>query len=219
LSPFRKIKSITLKVAKEKSNSSSDDDGLAMFARNFRKFMNSSKGKFRNKNAKFFENSKGDSKGTDQDKHEFDKKDPRSPRCFECSGYGHIRPDCGNIKQSKGKAFNTTLSDDFDYDETPGKDSNYLPFAASYDSPYESNDYYSKNSGLEDEQNELQRFYNKLYVHFSELREVNKRHVKRLNEFEIERSRLIEKVKCLEDKLIESHGIWNNYLMLRLFKC
>jgi hypothetical protein len=173
LSPFRKIKSITLKVAKEKSNSSSDEVGLAMFARNFRKFMNSSKGKFRNKNAKFSENSKGDSKGIDQDKHQFYKKDPRGPRCFECSGYGHIRSDCGNIKQSKGKAFNTTLSDDSDYDETPGKDSNYLAFAASYDSPYESNDYYSKNSGLEDEQNELQRVYNKLYVNFSELREVN----------------------------------------------
>jgi predicted nuclease with TOPRIM domain len=43
-----------------------------------------------------------------------------------------------------------------------------------------------------------------LFVKFYELREVNKQHVKRLNEFEIERSRLIEKVKCLEDELIES---------------
>jgi len=79
LSPFRKIKSITLKVAKEKSNSSSDDDGLAMFARNFRKFMNSSKGKFRNTNAKFSVNSKGDFEGTDKEKYESDKKDPRGP--------------------------------------------------------------------------------------------------------------------------------------------
>jgi hypothetical protein len=34
-----------------------------MFARNFRKLMNSKK--FRNKNIKFFDNSKGDPKGTD----------------------------------------------------------------------------------------------------------------------------------------------------------
>jgi len=41
-------------------------------------------------------------------------------------------------------------------------------------------------------------------VKFAELREVNKQHVKKLNDFEIERSKLIEKIKCLEDDLIES---------------
>jgi hypothetical protein len=141
----------------------------------------------------FLKNSKGDSKGTDQEKVESDKKVPRGPKCFECSGYGHIRVDCGNLKQSIGKAYNATLSDDFDNDESPGKDSNYLAFTASYDSPHESNDYYSKNNGSEDEQNELQRVYNKLYVKFAELREVSKQQVKRLNDFEIERSKLIEK--------------------------
>jgi hypothetical protein len=69
--------------------------------------------------------------------------------------YGHIRADCENLKQSKGSSFNTTLSDDSDGDETPGKDSNHLAFTASYDSQNESNNYYSKNSGSEDEQNEL----------------------------------------------------------------
>jgi hypothetical protein len=32
------------------------------------------------------------------------------------------------------------MSDDSDNEETPGKDSNYLVFVASYDSPHESND-------------------------------------------------------------------------------
>jgi hypothetical protein len=157
---LRKTKSIAFKTAKEKSEKSfdedsDDDDGLAMFARNFRKLMNSSNIKFRSKSAKFSENSKGDSKGTDQEKVETDKKDPRGPRCFECSGYGHIRAGCGNLKQSKGKAFNTTLSDDSYCDQTPTKDSNYLAFAASYNSPHESNNYFSENSGSEDKQNEL----------------------------------------------------------------
>jgi hypothetical protein len=164
--------------------------------------MNSSNRKIRSKNAKFSVNSKGDSKGTDQDKFESDKKDPCGPR--KCSSYGHIRVDCGNLKQSKGKAFNATLSDDSNCDETPGKDSNYLAIATSYGSPHESNKNCYENSGSEDEQKELQRVYNKVFVKFSELREVNKQHVKKLNEFEIERSRLIEKVKCLEDELIES---------------
>jgi hypothetical protein len=129
-----------------------DEDGITMFAINFRKLMNSKK--FRNKNAKFSENSKGDSKGTNHEKYEFDKKDPCGPKCFECSSYGHIRADCGHLKQSKGKAYNATLSD-FDNDETPGKDSNFLAFAASYDSSHESIGYYSENSGLEDEKNKL----------------------------------------------------------------
>jgi hypothetical protein len=37
-----------------------------------------------------------------------------------------------------------------------------------------------------------------------ELREVNQLQVKRLNNLESERSKLIEKIKCLEDELIES---------------
>jgi hypothetical protein len=46
------------------------------------------------------------------------------------------------------------LSDDSDsdkIDETSGKDSNYLAFAASYDSPHESNNYYFENNESEDE--------------------------------------------------------------------
>jgi hypothetical protein len=66
-----------------------------MFDRNFRKLMNSKK--FKNKNAKFSEYSKGKSKGTDQEKAESDKKDPHGPKCFECSCYGHIPTDCGNL--------------------------------------------------------------------------------------------------------------------------
>jgi RNA-binding protein YhbY len=55
---FEKVKSIAFKDAKEKANKSSDEesddgDGLGMFARNFRKLMNSKK--FKDKNAKFFE--------------------------------------------------------------------------------------------------------------------------------------------------------------------
>jgi hypothetical protein len=61
LPPLKKVKSIALKGAKEKirnssSEESDDEDGLAMFARNFRKLMNSK----RFKNKKFSKNSEGD---------------------------------------------------------------------------------------------------------------------------------------------------------------
>jgi hypothetical protein len=98
-----------------------------MFARNFRKLMNSK----RIKNNFFFDNFKGDPNGAEQENGETDKKDPRCPKCFECSSFDHIQTDCGNLKQARGRALNTTLSDDFDNDETPGKDYNFLAFASS----------------------------------------------------------------------------------------
>jgi hypothetical protein len=57
---------------------------------------------------------------------------PRGLRCFECSGFGNIRADCGNLKQAKGKAYNATLSDESEEEEeeTPGKDQNFLAFVA-----------------------------------------------------------------------------------------
>jgi hypothetical protein len=39
---------------------------------------------------------RGDPKGSEQD--EADKKDPRGPRSYECSGYGHMRADYRNLK-------------------------------------------------------------------------------------------------------------------------
>jgi hypothetical protein len=81
---------------------------------------------------------------------------------------------------------------------------NFLAFAASYDSSQESNEFYSENSDLIDEKDKLQRVYNKLYVKFMKLREVNQQNVQKLNLFEMERSKMIEKIKCLEGKLIES---------------
>jgi len=171
LPPLKKVKSIDLKVAKEKVSNSYDEDGVTIFARNFRKLMNSKK--FRNKKAKFSDIAKGDSKGSDLENVDSNKKDSRGPKCFKCSGYGHMRANCGNLNKSKGNAYNTTLSDDPDNEETPGKDSNYLIFATSYGSPHESNDYYSENRESEDQKNKLQKVYNKLYVKFMELREVN----------------------------------------------
>jgi len=35
---------------------------------------------------------------------EAEKKDPRGPKCFECSGLRHIRADCGNLKRVKRRS-------------------------------------------------------------------------------------------------------------------
>jgi hypothetical protein len=62
-----------------------------MLAINFRKLMKNKK--FKNK---FFENLRGELKKAKQD--EANKKDSRDPRCYECSGYGHMWADCRNLK-------------------------------------------------------------------------------------------------------------------------
>jgi hypothetical protein len=60
------------------------------------------------------------------------KKDQRGLRCFECSGFGHIRVDCGNLKQGKGKAYNATLSDESEEKETPAQHQ-FLAFVAPHE--------------------------------------------------------------------------------------
>jgi hypothetical protein len=59
---------------------------------------------------------------------EEDKKDPRGPRCFECSSFGHIWADCGNLKKGKGKAYNVTLSDESE-EEAPESEK-FMAFVA-----------------------------------------------------------------------------------------
>jgi hypothetical protein len=92
------VKTITLKAPKKKVKVSSEDESenekeaVAMLAKNFGRLMRNDRFK-----KKFFERL---------------KKVPKGLRCFECSGFGHIQADCGNLKQGKGKAYNATLSDE-----------------------------------------------------------------------------------------------------------
>jgi hypothetical protein len=69
---------------------------MEMLAKNFVRLMKNDKFK-----KKFTERLKKAPK--DSEPEEAKKKDPRGPRCFECSGFGHIQADCWNLKQGKGR--------------------------------------------------------------------------------------------------------------------
>lgn len=147
-----------------------DDEKLAMFVRRFRKFFKPKKGNFRNKNSKFFEKSKCDSKETTQKKNETVKKDKNSRgiKCYEHSRYGHIWVECANLNKSKGKALNPTQSTDKsdkdDPEDTPKEGVNYLAFTASYESSQESHEYNTLNMhDSSDEDDDLQVAYNNLF--------------------------------------------------------
>jgi len=111
----KKLKTIALKASKKRVEASSKDDSeeekaVAMLAKNFRTLMRDDQFK-----KKFSEKMKN----APREPEETEKKDPKGPRCFECSGFGHIRADCGNLKKGKGKAYNVTLSDESEEEEAP----------------------------------------------------------------------------------------------------
>jgi len=122
LPPIKKAKTISLKASKKKARVSSkedsdnEDDAVAMLAKNFERLMKNDKFK-----KKFTERLKKAPR--ESEPKEAEKKDTRGPRCFECLGSRHIRDDCGDLKQGKGKAYHTTLSDELEEEEeTPAQD-------------------------------------------------------------------------------------------------
>jgi hypothetical protein len=128
---------------------------------------------------------------------EAEKKDPRGPRCYECSGFGHIQVDCGNLKQGKGKAYNATPSDESEEEEAP-KQEKFLAFVAPY---VKEEDSYSEHS---DDGEELKETYKTLYIEFKKLREGRKQHIHDLNSLLAKKSSLLCKIQELEEKLLET---------------
>jgi hypothetical protein len=118
LPPVKKVKTIALKASKTKAKVSYEEDSekekdvVAMLAKNFGRLMRNER--FKKKFSKRLKKAPRES-----EPEEAKKKDPRGPRCFECSGFGHTQADCGNLKQGKGKAYNTTLSDESEEEESP----------------------------------------------------------------------------------------------------
>jgi hypothetical protein len=90
LPPVKKLKTIALKASKKKVEPSSKDDSededkaMAMLAKNFRRLMKDDRFK-----KKFSDKIKKPLREAEPEEEE--KRDPRGPRCFECSSFGHIR--------------------------------------------------------------------------------------------------------------------------------
>jgi hypothetical protein len=162
-----KENAIALKASKKKtrvlSNEDSDDeveDAVPMLAKNFRRLMKNPRFK-----KKLSERLKGDPKEAEPEE---EKRDLRGPRCFECSGFGHIKADYGNLKQAKGKAYNANLSK-FEEHETSDKDQKFLAFVAPHEESEGSHSYYSESN--DEDREELKVAYKILYVKFLKLRE------------------------------------------------
>jgi len=195
LPPVNKLKTIALKASKKKVESSEDDSedeekAMAMLAKNFRRLMKDDRFK-----KKFSERVKKPPREAEPEEEE--KKDPRGPRCFECSGFGHIQADCGNLKKGKRKAYNVTLSDESE-EEAPESEK-FLAFVAPL--VEEEDSYYSEHS---DNGEQLKEAYKTLYLEYEKLREGRKQHLYDLNSLQTEKSSLLLRIQDLEEKLLET---------------
>jgi len=184
------LKTIALKASNKKVDSEDEEKAMAMLAKNFRKLMKDDGFK-----KKFSEKVKKPLRKAEPEEEE--KKDPRGPRCFECSGFGHIRADCENLKKGKGKAYNVTLSEESE-EEAP-KSEKFLAFVAPH--VEEEDSYYSEHS---DNGEGLKEAYKTLYLEYEKLRVGRKQHLYDLNSLQTEKSSLLLRIQEPEEKLLET---------------
>jgi hypothetical protein len=195
LPPVKKLKTIALKASKKKVASFEDDyeeeeKVVAMLAKNFRRLMRDDRFK-----KKFSKKMKKAPRKAEPEEEE--NKDPKGRICFECSGFGHIRVDCGNLKKGKGKGYNVTLSDESE-EEAPESEK-FLAFVAPL--LEEEDSYYSEHS---DNGEELKEAYKTLYVEYEKLREGRKQHLHDLSSLQTEKSSLLLRIQKLKEKLLET---------------
>jgi hypothetical protein len=135
LPPVKKTKTIALMASKKKTRVTSDkdsdidEDAVAMLDKNFKRFVKNDKFK------KWFSNRLKKAPQT-AELEEAEKKDRRGPKCYECSGFRHIKSECANLKKIKGKAFNATLGNESEKEEETPEKEKFLAFVA----PYEENE-------------------------------------------------------------------------------
>jgi hypothetical protein len=174
---------MAFKATKSKVSSDEDSDNeeeLAMIANKINKLM---------KTDKFIEGLRETPSEAEQEEH------PRGQRCCECSGFGHMRTECANLKQAKGKAYIATLSNESEKEEeSPEK-------CLTRVAPRENQDdlYYSEHG---DE--ELKEEYCVMYMKLMKLKESNQKEVIKLNTMKTERDTLLQKITDLEDKLMDA---------------
>jgi hypothetical protein len=150
--PPKKQKSLALKSIKVEKDEEDSDEEIALMAKKFKQFMRfekkgfGSKGKFVKKKAPF--------KKVEQTQEKDHKK---GVQCYECSGFGHIAPECANLKKKRGKAMAVTWSDSDDLEEedkSSDDDEDQVANFIAFSSSHNSNEVMSDKEEEEDKQEE-----------------------------------------------------------------
>jgi hypothetical protein len=114
---YKKTKS---RVSSDEDSDNEEEDELTMIANRINKLM---------KTNKFIEGLR--ETPSEAEPKEEEKEDPRGHRCCECSGFGHMRTKCANLRQAKGKTYIATLSDESKKEEESPK--NFLACVAPHE--------------------------------------------------------------------------------------
>jgi hypothetical protein len=107
---------------------------------------------------------------------------------------------------SKGKAFNVTQSDESNQEEKAENIANYVAFGVSYDNEHKASESNSLDSeyGICDNESEdesdLQNAYNNPFLEYNKLKKLNKQHLHKLKEVNLEKDKL-------SSTLTDSHAI------------
>ena len=78
-------------------------------------------------------------------------------QCYKCSGFGHIAPECANLKKKRGKAMAVTWSDNDDLEEEDmslNDDEDQVANFIAFSSSHNSNEVMSDKEEEEDKQEE-----------------------------------------------------------------
>jgi hypothetical protein len=184
LPPVKKAKGMAFKATKSKVSSDENSDNeeeLTMIANKINKLM---------KTDKFIEEWLRETPSEAEP-----EEDPKGQSCCECFGFGHMRAECTNLKQAKGKAYIATLSDESEKEEESPE--NFQACVA----PHEDQDdlHCSEHS---DEK--LKEKYCVLYMELMKLRKSNQKKVMKMITMKTERDTLLLKITELEDKLMDA---------------
>jgi hypothetical protein len=86
LSKPRNNKDLALRTLRKNSDEEPDDEELALVARKFYKYKHQIPKRFGK---------------PEESTHDRNEREPRGPKCYKCSGYGHLRKDCANLMSNK----------------------------------------------------------------------------------------------------------------------
>ena len=176
---------LKIKATKGKSIDLFDDDygdgeEIAIIARKLKKFFRTNNGNFRSKESQNSMDPRNEVRDNYESINDENHKDKlyRGHKCHECGGIGHIRANCRNLINSKGKAFNVTQSDELDNEKKTENVGNYVAFGIFYDSEHEASEFNSLDSensicdNESEEESDMQNAYNNLFVKCIKLKKI-----------------------------------------------
>lgn len=227
IKPDRNMKNIALNTVEEEKEKETEDtsdfsaEDFAILAKQFKKFVRSGnsfqdvKNPYGSSSLKNLSKDFSFEKDTKTNRFSQKKAFSDKPKCFECQGFGHLAADCGNrkYKARSSRALQSTWSDTESENHSENEDENIaLTVALLSNSSCDSDDDEHNNEEWADKYEEMCRastkmikinedLNNKLTLMEKEKNEITDRLKSHTENWEIERTACVDRIKNLQDNL------------------